>query len=83
MANNNMNPTPEQINMMLQLVGKKLNTDPAKLKAMIEKGDIGGITGSLGGPMGKKLGEVLDNPQQMKEMMGSADLPSILNQLKK
>lgn len=83
MAINKFNPTPEQINAMLQLVGQKLNTDPARLRSMIEKGDINGITSSMSGDMGKQLNSVLGNPEEAKKMASSADLSGLLSKLKK
>lgn len=80
---NNMNFTPEQINLMLQMVGKKLGKDPEQLRYMIEKGDMNSLAGSVKGPMGEQLGSVLGDPKQMQDMMNSADLSKLLNQIKK
>lgn len=80
---NQINFTPEQINQMLQMASQKLGTDPNSLRTLIEKGDVSGVANSMGGPMGKKIGEVLSNPTQVQKMMNSPDMQKILDNLGK
>lgn len=73
----------EQIDQLLKMVGKKLGSQPSKLKSQLENGSIENIIKGLNPDQAGKLQDVLANPILTQKLLNSKQAQNIINSLSK
>ena len=77
----NFNLSEIKKNALLQMAGKRLGTDPAKLKEKIESGEVSDLVNSLSAQQKEQLSGLLQNPQALSALLGSEQVQSLLKSL--
>lgn len=78
---NNQNFSPEKIQLLLNIAGKKLGTDPTVLKEKLENGSLEGL--NLSSSQNQQLNKVLSNPKMMEQMLNNPKIQEILKNVLK
>ena len=68
-------------NALLQMAGKQLGKDPGEIKEKLESGQVQDIVNGLSDEQKQKLNGVLQNPQALKNLLGSEQVQSLLKAL--
>ena len=70
-------------NALLQMAGKQLGKDPGEIKQKLESGQVQDIVNGLNDEQKQKLNNVLQNPQALKNLLGSEQVQNLLKALGK
>ncbi|MCL2580543.1 MAG: hypothetical protein FWE32_11045 [Oscillospiraceae bacterium] len=68
-------------NALLQMAGKQLGTDPAQLKQKLDSGQTDDIVNSLNPQQRDQLSALLQNPQALSALFGSAQVQNLIKSL--
>jgi len=78
-----MNFSPDKMDFLLSMAGKKLGKDPQALKQQIESGDLNGAISGLDQNSKNKIGEVLKDPKALEAILKSDKAKDIISSLTK
>ncbi|MCI8624622.1 MAG: hypothetical protein HFG26_13320 [Provencibacterium sp.] len=76
-------PSEAGMNALLGIAGKQLGTDPQRLKAQLEGGQITEALKGLDPQKSAQINQILQNPQQLEKLLNSPQVKSLLNTLMK
>ena len=79
MQNFNLDNTKK--NMLLQMAGKKLGTDPNTLREKLDSGQMGDVIDGLDENTKQQLTNVLQNQESMSKILGSEQVKNLLKNL--
>ncbi len=79
--NNNMNFSDNQLNRLMQMAGKKMGTDPEKLKQQMESGNMDAIFKNLNENQRAQLMNFMNNPQAIEQLMSNPKIQTLLKDL--
>ena len=70
--NNNPQMNKARLDMLLSMAGKKLGTDPSKLKSQLEQGAF---------DQAAQINRLLSNPQALEQLLNTPRAKQLLNEL--
>lgn len=78
---NNTNLSPDKMENLLKLAGKKLGQDPEKLKAQLEQGNLNQVIGGLDPKVQQQISSLANNPKALEALMKNSNLGNMLSGL--
>ena len=78
---NNMNFSPDKMDTLLNIAGKKLGKDPEALKQQLESGDLSHVINGLDKNAQNKIGKLLNNPKELEAVLQSDKVKNMLSGL--
>ena len=75
----NMNFSPDKMNLLLNMAGKKLGKDPQALKQQLESGNLGDAISGLDANTQNKIGAILQDPKALETMLQSDQVKNIIS----
>ncbi len=80
----NINPnnmSPEKLNMLLNMAGKKLGVNPNSLKSSLESGDLKGVMNGMNPEAAQKFNNIVSNPKELEKIMNSPQAQELIKKL--
>ena len=78
---NNLNLSQDQMDSLMQMAGKKMGTDPQKLKEQMQSGQMGGILKNLNPNQQAQIQNLMNNPAAIEQLMNSPKVQMLLKGL--
>lgn len=80
-----MNRTPnlngQNLDALLQMAGRKIGADPAKLKAQLEQGAFDDVIKGLNAKQSAQINQLLSNPKALEQMLNTPGAQKMLKDL--
>ena len=70
--------SPEKLNLLLNLAGKKLGQSPEQLKKQLASGNMDGLMAKLNPQAKDQLGKLMQNPQGLEALLRDEKIKSML-----
>ncbi|MGI5967650.1 MULTISPECIES: hypothetical protein [Anaerotruncus] len=78
---NNLNLSQDQMDSLMQMAGKKMGTDPQKLKEQMQSGQMDGILKNLNPNQQAQIQNLMNNPAAIEQLMNSPKVQMLLKGL--
>lgn len=78
---NNLKPTNEQMNKLVQMAGERLGKDPEKMKEQMQNGQMDEILSSLPPDQKERVNSILQNPAAIEEFVQNPKIQMLLRGL--
>lgn len=78
---NTPNISPEKLNELLNLAGKKMGTDPMKLKNQLEQGAFNDVLKNVSPQQSQNINKVLSDPKALEALLNSPKAKLLLQSL--
>ena len=78
---NNFNISPDQMDSLLALAGKKMGKDPEKLREQMQSGQMDGILGGLSPAQRAQIQGFMNNPAAVQQFLGPPKVQQLLRGL--
>ena len=78
---NNFNISPDQMDSLLALAGKKMGKDPEKLREQMQSGQMDGILKTLNPNQQAQIQILMNNPAAIEQLMNSPKVQMLLKGL--
>ena len=78
---NNLNLSQDQMDSLMQMAGKKMGTDPQKLKEQMQSGQMDGILKNLNPNQQAQIQNLMNNPAAIEQLMNSPKVRMLLKGL--
>lgn len=78
---NNFNFSQNQMDALLNLAGKKMGTDPQKLKQQMDSGQMDGILKNLNANQQAQFKNLMNNPAAVKQLIENPNMQALLKNL--
>ena len=78
---NNFNISPDQMDSLLALAGKKMGKDPEKLREQMQSGQMDGILKNLNPNQQAQIQNLMNNPAAIEQLMNSPKVQMLLKGL--
>lgn len=75
------NMSSEMLNQLLQVAGRKMGTDPMKLKNQLERGAFSDVLGSLPQDQSEMVQNMLQNPKALEQLLNTPKAQQLLKDL--
>ncbi len=79
--NHNSNFSENQLDALIRLAGKKMGTDPQKLKQQMENGQMDGILKNLNANQQAQFQNLVNNPAAIQQLMENPNMQALLKNL--
>jgi len=79
--NNTPNISKETLDQMLNMAGRKMGTDPMKLKEQLEKGAFHEALGKIPPRQSAQINQVLNDPKALEQLLSSPKAQQMLRGL--
>ena len=79
--NNNPQMNKARLDMLLSMAGKKLGTDPSKLKSQLEQGAFDAALKGINQDQAAQINRLLSNPQALEQLLNTPRAKQLLNEL--
>lgn len=76
-----MNISPNQMNALLQMAGKRMGADPEKLREQMQNGQTDAILGALPKDKQSQIASLMQNPQAIEQLMQDPKVQQLLKGL--
>ncbi len=67
----------------MQALAKQMNTDPQKLQAAMQTGDVNAVTALLPEQQAMALKQILSDPKATQQLLNSKEAAELKNQFKR
>lgn len=78
---NNLNLSPEKLEMLLNLVGQKTGASPDQLRQQLEQGNFNDTIGKMNPQQGQMLNSLLSNPKMLEQLLNTPKAQQLLRTL--
>ena len=75
MANN------EQMNLMIEMLSQRLNSEPEKVREALEKGKLNKVLSNLDSKQSEKISAILSDPEQSKKVLATPQAQALIKKL--
>ena len=75
---NNFNLSQNQMDMLLAMAGKKMGTDPEKLKQQMQSGQMDGILNGLSPAQQNQISALINNPAAIEQFVANPKVQQLL-----
>lgn len=79
--NNNPQVNKARLDMLLSMAGKKLGTDPGKLRSQLERGAFDEALKGLDQNQAAQINHLLSNPKALEQMLNTPKAKQLLQEL--
>lgn len=79
--NNNFNLNPSQVDLLLNLAGQRMGTDPQKLKAQMESGQMDSILKGLSPTQQAQINNLMSSPAAIEQFMTNPKVQQLIKGL--
>lgn len=80
----NINPnnmSPDKLNMLLNMAGKRLGVNPNALKSSLQNGDLGSAVNGMSPDAAQKFNNIVSNPKELEKLMNSPQAQELIKKL--
>lgn len=78
---NNFNFSQNQMDALFKLAGKKMGTDPQKLKQQMDSGQMDGILKNLNANQQAQFKNLMNNPAAVQQLIENPNMQALLKNL--
>ncbi|MEM1486303.1 hypothetical protein V6615_15790 [Oscillospiraceae bacterium PP1C4] len=79
--NNNYNLSQSQLNALINLAGKKMGTNPDKLREQMQNGEMNDVLNKLSPAQRAQMNNLMNNPQAVEQFLSNPNLQALLKGL--
>lgn len=78
---NNFNLSQSQMDALMNMAGKKMGTDPQKLKEQMQSGQMDGVLKGLSPNQQAQINNLMNNPAAIEQFMSNPKVQQLLRGL--
>ncbi|MBE6905755.1 hypothetical protein [Marasmitruncus massiliensis] len=79
--NNNFNFSQNQLDALIRLAGRKMGTDPQKLKQQMESGQMDSVLKNLNANQQAQFKNLVNNPAAVQQLIENPNMQTLLKNL--